>query len=86
MEPTAAGTLLESLGMPLGLVAILTALLWYLINHITRNTVSASVYAQTCDNQRNLERAIAEMGEAVRELAVAHVATNELIRVLVGRD
>ena len=86
MEVTAISTLLESLGLPIGIIAILAALVWFLVSHIIKNTVPAQVYNRTCDNQQKLEDASAQMSDAIRELAMAHNTTNELIRFLVGRE
>ena len=86
VEVTAIGTLLESLGLPLGIIAILAALVWFLVSHIIKDTVPAPVYNRTCDDQKKLEEASAQMSDAIRELAMAHNTTNELIRFLVGRE
>lgn len=86
MEVTAIGTLLESLGLPIGIIAILAALVWFLVSHIIKNTVPSGVYNRTCDDQKKLEEASTAMSDAIRELAIAHNTTNELIRLLVGRE
>jgi hypothetical protein len=80
------GTILENFGLPLGIIVILVALVWFLISHILKSTVPSDVYGRTCEDQKKLESAITQMSEAVRELTVAHNATTELVRVLVGRD
>lgn len=86
VEVTAIGSLLETLGLPVGIIAILATLVLFLVSHILKNTVPSGVYNRTCEDQKKLEEASAQMSDAIRELAMAHNTTNELIRFLVGRE
>jgi len=86
MDAGAVGTLLETLGLPLGIIATLVALIWFLVTHIVKNTVSTDVYNRTCDDQKTLEQALAQTTSAIGELAAATVTTNELVRIIVRRE
>jgi len=86
MEAAAIGKILETFGLPVGIIAVLGALIWQLVGHITKNTVPMSVYTKTCEMQKSLEGALSKTTDAVNEQTSATNTTNELIRILVGRE